>query len=77
VALDFGARCFLPLSFFAFALREGDDFIQLIVTKLKCPASTQLTASYALVPRGTNEIGEHISLLSFFFFLRPIFSQGD
>jgi hypothetical protein len=71
VALDFGDSCFLPLSFFAFALREGDYFTQLIARKLKHPASTQLnsmlTASYALVPLGTNEIGKHISLLSFLF----------
>ena len=71
VALDFGESCFLPLSFFAFALSEGDDFTQLIARRLKHPASTQLdsmlTASYALVPYGTNEIGEHTSLLSFLF----------
>lgn len=71
VALDFGASCFLPLSFFAFALREGNDFTQLIARQLQYPKSTQLnallTASYALVPYGTDKIGGYVSLLSFLF----------
>jgi hypothetical protein len=80
VAVDFGACCFLPLSFFALALREGDHFTQLIAKRVKLPELTQLnallTASYALVPFNTNNIGEHISLLSFFFLpLVPL--QGD
>lgn len=61
VALDFGDSCFLPVSFFAFALREGDDFTQRIARWFKLTESTQLdsilTASYALVPYGTNKIG--------------------
>lgn len=71
VALDFGDICFLPISFFNFALREGDDFTQLIARKVKHPETTQLnamlTASYSLVPYGRNDIGERISLLSFLF----------
>ncbi|KAI6139569.1 hypothetical protein BKA82DRAFT_4223110 [Pisolithus tinctorius] len=61
VALDFGASCFLPPSFFAFALHEGDYFTQLVARRLKHPASTQLKpmliASYILVVFGTNKIG--------------------
>ena len=71
VALDFGASCFLPPSFFHFALREGDNFTLRIARLVEHPKSTQLnamlTASYALVPYGTNEIGERISLFSFLF----------
>jgi hypothetical protein len=77
VALDFGESCFLPVSFFAFALREGDDFTQRIARWFKHTASTQLgsmlSASYALVPYGTNEIGEH----TLFFFLPLVPLQGD
>jgi len=40
VALDFGASGFLPPSFFAFALSEGDYFTQLIAKTVKHPAST-------------------------------------
>ena len=75
VALDFGASCFLPLSFFIFALREGDDFTQRIARRLKHPKSPQLnallTASYAMVPYGTDKIGEHIPCSLFFFFPLP------
>ncbi|KAK0216865.1 hypothetical protein IW262DRAFT_1276384 [Armillaria fumosa] len=71
VALNFGASCFLPPSFFVFALREGDDFTQLIANMVDYPKSTQLgamlTASRALVPYGSNKIGEHVSLLSLLF----------
>jgi hypothetical protein len=71
VALDFGDSCFLPLSFFAFALHEGDNFTQLIARLVERPESTQLKAmlraSHGLVPYNTNNIGEHISLLSFLF----------
>jgi hypothetical protein len=35
VALDYGASCFLPPSFFNFALHEGDDFTQLIARLIK------------------------------------------
>jgi hypothetical protein len=68
VALDFGSSCFLPPSFFNFALRQYDDFPQLLARLIKPPKSTQLdemlTAHYSLIPYGTDKIGEHISLLS-------------
>ncbi|TFK69304.1 hypothetical protein BDN72DRAFT_619183 [Pluteus cervinus] len=62
VALDFGATCFLPPSFFALVLYNGDtNLTQLIAKKVKYPESTEvnamLAASFALVPFGTNEIG--------------------
>ena len=68
VALDFGDCCFLPLSFMEFALRRGgDSFTHLIAPLVQLPELTQfnalLTASLALVPFGTNNIGEDISLL--------------
>jgi hypothetical protein len=66
VALDFGASCFLPPSFFAFALHQGGDFTQLLRNWVRHPESTQLNgmlaASFALVPYGTNNIGEYTSL---------------
>lgn len=66
VAIDFGATGFLPSSFFAYALRWGDNFTQLIAKKIKHPPSTQLeamlTAYCALVPFGTNNIGEQCTL---------------
>lgn len=71
VALDFCVGCCLPPSFFAFALREGENFTQLIAKKVKHFASTRLnamlTASYGLVPYGTNKIGEYITLRSFLY----------
>ncbi|KAF9477560.1 hypothetical protein BDN70DRAFT_101049 [Pholiota conissans] len=61
VAIDFGFTCFLPISFFAFALREGDYFTRLVAQHVKHPASTQLnamlTASYSLVSFNRNDIG--------------------
>lgn len=71
VAPDFGSTCFLPISFFNFALVHGDDFTQLIARLVERPETTQLnamiTASFSLVPYGRNDIGERISLLSFLF----------
>src|SRR5258706_5703824 len=71
VALDFGDSCLLPISFFNFALREGDEFTQLIARLVKHTETTQLnamlTASYSLVSYGRNDIGERIPLLSFLF----------
>ena len=66
IALDFGATCFLPPTFFAFVLQKGDTIpTQLIAKKVKYPESTEVdamfTASFALVPFGTNKIGERIS----------------
>jgi hypothetical protein len=69
VALDFGATCFLPPSFFAFAMAARlDRFTWLVAQHIKYPASTNLdsmlAASYYLVPFGTNNIGEQLSLSS-------------
>jgi hypothetical protein len=78
VALDFGASCFLPVSFFDFALRNSDHFTQLLRTRIPRPESKQLNAllvaSYSLVPYGTNKIGEHISLPSLFLATRRKFN---
>ena len=81
VAVDFGASCFLPPSFFAFPLYHDDHFTQLIAQRMKHPKSAQLNALlrafFALVPFNTNDIGEHISLLSFVFLpLVPFKFQG-
>ncbi|KAF5368778.1 hypothetical protein D9615_010412 [Tricholomella constricta] len=62
VALDFGATCFLPPSFFAFVMYRRDTLLaQLIANKVKYPKSKDVDAmsmaSYALVPYGTNEVG--------------------
>ena len=63
VALDFDATCFLPPSFFAFAMAAAEDrFTRLVAKYVKYPASSNLEAmlraSYYLVPFGTNNIGE-------------------
>jgi hypothetical protein len=55
--------CFLPPSFFAFAMAAGkDNFTRLVARYVKYPASANLSAmleaSYYLVPFGTNNIGE-------------------
>ena len=64
VALDFGATCFLPISFFAFALSEVGDFGQVFVNKIKYPTPTQLTAmieaSYCSAPFNNNKLGKPI-----------------
>ncbi|KAH9936918.1 hypothetical protein B0H21DRAFT_758488 [Amylocystis lapponica] len=71
VALDFGATCFLPVSFFELALCNPDSFTQLLRPLIARPSTTQLDAlwgaSRSLVPYGTDKIGEHISLLSLSF----------
>lgn len=60
VALDFGASCFLPPSFFAYAVRQGDHFAQRLGRRVQYPKSTQLNgmlaASCALVPFGSNDV---------------------
>lgn len=76
VAIDFGVTCFLPPSFFAFVLHRRDrGFARLIAKKVKYPESTDVEVmsnpSYALVPYGTNEVGEQIFLLHFL----PIHSE--
>lgn len=69
VALDFGATCFLPSSFFAFAMTMAHDrFTQLVARYVQYPASSNLEAmlraSYYLVPFGKNTIGLPRSLKS-------------
>ncbi|KDR86123.1 hypothetical protein GALMADRAFT_54091, partial [Galerina marginata CBS 339.88] len=69
VALDFAGYSFLPPSFFAFALRFGHPsvFAQRVGHRVVYPPSTELgpmaSASFAMVPYGTNDVGE---LISFF-----------
>ena len=70
VALDFGATCFLPVSFFEMALFHHDIFAHLLRPLVVCPtvSLTQvdalLAASGNLIPYGTNDIGECFSLFS-------------
>ena len=69
VALDFGATCFLPVSFFKVALDLSyDSFMMHLGTRIKVPESKCVgavtAAAYALVPYGTNTAGERIVSLS-------------
>ncbi|KAH9856298.1 hypothetical protein C2E23DRAFT_857287 [Lenzites betulinus] len=61
VALDFGATCFLPVSFFELALCNPGPFTRLLRPLITRPESTQVDAlclaSSSLVPFGTNNIG--------------------
>ncbi|KAI0794666.1 hypothetical protein C8Q74DRAFT_1249984 [Fomes fomentarius] len=61
VAVDFGGYSFLPPSFFALALRRGGGFAHNISCQIEIPPSPNLapteSASFALVPRGRNDIG--------------------
>jgi hypothetical protein len=74
VAVDFGGYSFLPPSFFAFALKQG-SLAHRIATMLNYPsspspnASALESASYALAPFSTNDIGEQTYLVSFLFSL--------
>ncbi|KAN0142175.1 hypothetical protein V8E53_000637 [Lactarius tabidus] len=61
MALDLGATCFLPPSFFVFAMAAGEDsFIRLVTQYVDYPAwanlKAMMDASYYLVPFGTNNI---------------------
>ena len=73
VAIDFAGYSFLPPSFFAFVLHQGDHsgFTQRIARKLDYSPSAEIVpmvnASCALVPFSSNNIGEQISLLFFLF----------
>ena len=62
VALDFTYTCFLPPSFFAYALTEGKYVAWLNKKRISYPKSTQLMpmgmAAGALIVFGTNKIGE-------------------
>lgn len=66
VAIDFGSTCFLPPSFFSFALLVGGPYTQLLAGLINYPRSAQLsemlTAAWALVPYDTNNVGEQIFL---------------
>lgn len=73
VAVDFGGYSFLPPSFFALALTHG-GFAHRIASsgmlEYPAPPSTNVSAlesaSSALAPFSSNDVGEQISLLSFF-----------
>ncbi|KAG8960644.1 hypothetical protein FRC05_006702, partial [Tulasnella sp. 425] len=61
VALDFGATCFLPRSFFVFTMaRRVNSFAFKVAQRLTYPpsgnVSAMMAASYYLVPHGTNNI---------------------
>jgi hypothetical protein len=69
VALDFGVTCFLPPSFFAVAMALAHDrFIRRVAQHVKYTASANVEAmvgaSYFLVPFGTNNVGEKLSVSS-------------
>jgi hypothetical protein len=73
VAVDFGGYSFLPHSFFVFALKyTGHSSLkQYIASILRYPRSStvsaMVSASCALAPFSSNNVGEQISLLSFLF----------
>ena len=64
VAVDFGGYSFLPHSFFAFALQCGGPsrLKQHLINILKYPrsaiVSALVSASCALAPHGSNNVGE-------------------
>lgn len=78
VAIDFGGYSFLPPSFFAFALRPGahSSFAPHIAKILNYPQSTEVVAlvvaSGAMVPFGTNNIGQQLDPLALFSFLASL-----
>ena len=79
VAVDFGGYSFLPRPFFIFALENGrpSTLKQHLATVLENPKSSTvgalMTASCAMVPYGSNNVGEQISFLSFRFLAsRPL-----
>ncbi|PIL28114.1 hypothetical protein GSI_09765 [Ganoderma sinense ZZ0214-1] len=63
VVLDFGATCFLPVSFFRSAFDiSADHFTMLLCSQITEPPESRNSegvtrASYALVPRGSNWFG--------------------
>jgi len=74
VALDFGATCFLPPSFFALAMAKErgnfrSDFAEKVAKHVHYPLSgdvlAMLGASYYLVPYGRNDIGRPDSFSSY------------
>ena len=63
VVLDFGATCFLPPTFFCFAMAMVDRlFPEQVADRVSCPVSSNMPgmhrAYYFLVMCGTNKIGE-------------------
>ena len=74
VAIDFGQTSFLPLSFFDFAINVSEPFTELLARHVRYPKSKNLDAlqraSSTLVPYGSNDVGEHMSLFSLLFSLR-------
>ena len=73
VAVDFGGYSFLPPSFFAFALKYGGPtrFTLRVAAMLEYPPSTNVSAMFsascALAPFGSNDVGEQMSLVSSYF----------
>lgn len=72
VAVDYGGYSFLPPSFFALALRYG-TFAHELAAMLQYPpcqddTKALVSASCALAPFSSNNIGGRISLLSLLFF---------
>lgn len=74
VAVDFGQTSFLPLSFFDFAINVSEPFTEHLARRVRYPKSKNLDAlqraSSTLVPYGSNNVGEHMSLLSILSSLR-------
>ena len=63
VALDFGATCFLPPSFFAVAMAKAEDnFTWKVAKHINYPKSddveAMVSASYFMVPFGTSNMGQ-------------------
>ena len=83
MALDFVGYSFLPPSFFAFVLNQGDHscFTDRIASRVVYPPSAELaamiSASCASVPFSSNDIGEQISWLSFFFSLPFLYKNAE
>ena len=76
VAVDYGGYSFLPPSFFALALRHG-AFAHELAAMLQYPpckdnTKALVSASCALAPFSSNNIGEHIFSLSLLFFFLPL-----
>ena len=76
VAMDYGGYSFLPPSFFALALRHG-AFAHKLAAMLQYPlcqdnTKALVSASCALAPFSSNNIGEQISLLSLLFCFLPL-----
>ena len=74
VAIDFGATCFLPRSFFDLALflcHRPPALVRLLDRPRPEHLNAMLEAHVILLLHGTNKIGEHVSLCSFLFLSFP------